>query len=246
MNTVANILGDYHRNAPIETFTATRNEQHPTELAMLRGARLVTATETEEGRHWAESRIKMLTGGEKISARFMRQDFFAYTPQFKLIISGNHKPGLRSVDEAIRSRLNLVPFTVFIPLEERDLKLSEKLKDEWPGILTWMINGCLEWQRDGLAPPPAVQAATTEYLEAEDTVQLWINEHCEIGRKYYSLFSTLYTDWKIWAEAHGEYVLPAKRFAERLDSFGYQLEKRGKDGKRGRLGLRLHHGLREQ
>ena len=98
-------MGDYCRIAPIETFTASANERHPTDLAGLRGARLVRAVETEEGRRWAESKIKALTGGDKISARFMRQDFFEFTPQFKLLIAGNHKPGLRSVDEAIRRRL---------------------------------------------------------------------------------------------------------------------------------------------
>src|SRR5262249_51135687 len=87
--------GDYHKTAPIETFTASNHDRHPTDLAGLRGARLVTAVETEEGRRWAESRIKALTGGDKIAARFMRQDFFEYLPQFKLIIAGNHKPGLR-------------------------------------------------------------------------------------------------------------------------------------------------------
>ena len=96
LNAIAGILGDYHRTAPIETFTASNSDRHPTELAGLRGARLVTATETEEGRRWAESRIKTLTGGDQIAARFMRQDFFEFMPQFKLVIAGNHKPGLRS------------------------------------------------------------------------------------------------------------------------------------------------------
>ena len=170
VNTIAGILADYHKTAPIETFTAAHGDRHPTDLAMLRGARAVTATETEEGRKWAESRIKALTGGDRISARFMRQDFFEYTPQFKLIIAGNHKPGLRSVDEAIRRRFNLVPFTVTIPPDERDPKLTEKLKAEWPGILQWMVEGCLEWQRIGLAPPKVVAEATAAYLEAEDAV----------------------------------------------------------------------------
>ena len=115
LNAITGALGDYCRNAPIETFTANKNDRHPTDLAGLRGARLVTAVETEEGRQWAESKIKSLTGGDKISARFMRQDFFEYTPQFKLLIAGNHKPGLRSVDEAIRRRMHLIPFTVTIP-----------------------------------------------------------------------------------------------------------------------------------
>src|SRR6185437_3735008 len=105
------------------------------ELAGLRGARLVTAMETEEGRRWAESRIKALTGGDRITARFMRQDFFEFLPQFKLLIVGNHKPGLRGVDEAIRRRMHLIPFTVTIPPAERDETLPERLREEWPGIM---------------------------------------------------------------------------------------------------------------
>src|SRR5262249_5031698 len=111
-----------------------------------------------------------LTGGDKISARFMRQDFFEYTPQFKLIIAGNHKPGLKSVDEAIRRRFNLIPFTVTIPSDERDETLPEKLKAELPGIMQWMIEGCVDWQERGLAPPEIVTKATAAYLEAEDAL----------------------------------------------------------------------------
>jgi putative DNA primase/helicase len=108
LNTASSILNDYHTTAPIETFTASVTDRHPTELAGLRGARVVTAIETEEGRRWAEAKIKSLTGGDPIAARFMRQDFFTFTPQFKLIIAGNHKPSLRTVDEAIRRRFHLV------------------------------------------------------------------------------------------------------------------------------------------
>ena len=135
---------------PIETFTASAVDRHPTDLAGLRGARLVTAVETEEGRNWAESRIKSLTGGDPVSVRFMRQDFFEYTPQFTVVIIGNHKPGLRSVDEAIKRRIHFIPFLVTIPAEERDSELSEKLRIEWPGILQWAIEGFLMWQREGL------------------------------------------------------------------------------------------------
>lgn len=168
LNAITGAIGDYCRTAPIETFTASTSDRHPTDLAGLRGARLVTAVETEEGRRWAESKIKTVTGGDKITARFMRQDFFEYTPQFKLLIAGNHKPGLRSVDQAIRRRLHLIPFTITIPAGERDPKLNDKLKAEWPGILAWMIEGCLEWQQCGLAPPAAVTDATAAYLEAEE------------------------------------------------------------------------------
>jgi putative DNA primase/helicase len=175
-STITGILADYAATAPIETFTVTSTEQHPTELARLRGARLVVATETEEGRRWAESKIKMLTGGDRTAARFMRQDFFEFTPQFKLWIIGNHKPGLRSVDEAIRRRFLLVPFNVVIPPDEQDKDLAEKLKREWSGILRWMIEGALAWQRIGLAPPPAVTDATAAYLESEDAISLWLDE----------------------------------------------------------------------
>jgi putative DNA primase/helicase len=184
VNAVTGCMGDYHRVAPIETFTAAKNDRHPTELAGLRGARLVTSVETEEGRRWAESKIKSVTGGDKIAARFMRQDFFEYEPTFKLFVVGNHKPGLRSVNEAIRRRFNLLPFTADIPPEERDEKLGEKLRAEWPGILYWMIQGCLDWKKRGLDPPPVVKEATREYLEAEDpktpSVPGWTKPEIEI------------------------------------------------------------------
>jgi putative DNA primase/helicase len=134
VNALTSAWGDYHKTSPIETFTASNSDRHPTDLAGLRGARLVTSVETEEGRRWAESKIKSLTGGDRIAARFMRQDFFEFTPTFKLVVAGNHKPGLRSVDEAIRRRFHLVPFTVTIPVDERDEKLGETLKAELPGI----------------------------------------------------------------------------------------------------------------
>ena len=120
LNTISGIMGDYARVASVEAFIASTSQHHPTDLAGLQGARLVTAVETEENRHWAESKLKALTGGDRIAARFMRQDFFEYVPQFKLIIAGNHKPGLRSVDEAMRRRFNLLPFTITIPICERD------------------------------------------------------------------------------------------------------------------------------
>ena len=207
LNAITQAAGDYHRTAPIETFTASSIDRHPTDLAGLRGARLVTAVETEEGRRWAESRIKLLTGGDKIAARFMRQDFFEYIPQFKLIIAGNHKPTLRAVDEAIRRRLNLIPFTVTIPPDERDENLPEKLKAELPGILSWMIEGCVSWQERGLAPPSIVSDATAAYLEAEDAISAWIEEAGERDPNAWEKSNDLFASWKMWAEKTGEFVV---------------------------------------
>jgi putative DNA primase/helicase len=218
VNTVAGVLGnDYHHTAPIETFTATHVDRHPTEVADLRGARLVTATETEEGRRWAESRIKMLTGGDRVKARFMRQDLFEFTPQLKLMISGNHKPALRSVDEATRRRFNLIPFTVTIPEKERDQELGEKLKREWPAILAWMVEGCLAWQREGLSPPKAVTEATAAYLEAQDSMAAWLDECCDLDANAWERSLDLFANWKTWAERGGHFVGDAKTFRDRLD-----------------------------
>jgi putative DNA primase/helicase len=231
-------LGDYHTAAPIETFTASRTEQHPTELAGLQGARLVSAVETEEGRRWAENKIKTLTGGEVISARFMRQDYFEFRPQFKLFLVGNHKPGLRSIDEAIKRRFNLVPFTVTIPPEQRDPDLPQKLEAELPGILAWMIRGCLDWQERGLSPPPVVTEATAEYLQSEDAIAAWIEECCTLDPNAKSANTALFASWSQWAAKSGEFVGSLKRFSGVLEDKGYA-KYRDKVA-RGFIGIRIN------
>jgi putative DNA primase/helicase len=220
-STVAGIMGDYHRTSAIETFTASPSDRHPTELASLRGARLVTAVETEEGRRWAEARIKTLTGGDTIAARFMRQDFFEFRPVFKLVIAGNHKPGLRSVDEAIRRRFNLVPFGTTIPKDERDPELAERLRDEWPGILAWLIQGCLWWQETGLDTPEVVAGATDAYLAAEDALGAWLEECCAVGPRHSDSAAALFASWKGWAERAGEKPGSRARFGKTLDARGF-------------------------
>ncbi|HEV2546258.1 MAG TPA: phage/plasmid primase, P4 family [Stellaceae bacterium] len=231
VNTIRGIMGDYATTAPMETFVASYNDHHPTDLADLRGARLVTATETEEGRRWAESRIKQMTGGDPIKARFMRQDFFEYEPVFKLFIIGNHKPGLRGIDEAIRRRMNLIPFTVTIPEGERDERLAENLRAEWPGILAWMIEGCAEWQGEGLAQPEVVRRATADYLEAEDALGQWIADRCEIGPSLYATTGELWRSWRQWAEAAEERPGSQKKFSMRLaDRDGGRFRKERAEG----------------
>jgi putative DNA primase/helicase len=237
LSTAAGILGKYHKTAPIETFTASNTDRHPTDLAGLRGARLVTATETEEGRRWAESRIKQLTGGDTVAARFMRQDFFEYRPQFKLVIAGNHKPSLRSVDEAIRRRFHLIPFAVTIPPEERDADLAEKLKDEWPGILAWGVQGCLEWQTEGLRPPLAVVEATEAYLTAEDAMAAWLDEKCERDPNEWTSSTCLFASWTGWATAAGEFVGSQKKLTQKLEDRGFT--KKDTNKAKGFQGLRL-------
>lgn len=214
VNVVSTILGDYAASAPMDTFMEARGDRHPTDLAGLRGARFVASIETEQGRRWNESKVKAITGGDKVSARFMRQDFFEYLPQFKLVIAGNHKPSIRNVDEAMKRRLHLIPFTVTIPSERRDGSLTEKLLAERDGILAWAVDGCLAWQRDGLQPPACVVSATEEYFEAEDALGQWIEERCLLAKTHREGVSELFTDWREWAERAGEYVGSIKRFSE--------------------------------
>ena len=130
----------------------------------------------------------------------MRQDFFTYLPQFLLMVYGNHKPGLKTVDEAIRRRIKLTPFTVFIPPEQRDNELTEKLKPEWSGILSWMIEGCLIWQREGLVTPAAVEQATQSYLATEDAVGRWMEECCTRDPQAHEAQAKLFTSWSVWAK----------------------------------------------
>jgi putative DNA primase/helicase len=225
LNTLSAILADYAAVAPMETFIVTQGDRHPTDLAGLRGARFVTSQETEEGRRWAESKIKALTGGDPISARFMRQDFFTYTPAFKLIIAGNHKPGLRGVDEAIRRRFHLVPFTVTIAETRRDQQLPEKLRAEWPGILQWAIEGCLAWQRDGLKPPLIVREATEAYLGEEDALARWVEDCCIVRKDFWCPSGALWWNWKRWAEAGKERVGSRKWFGAALEEHGFKPKK---------------------
>src|SRR5262249_47824058 len=133
---LAKITGDYAISAPMEMFLASKHDRHPTEIARLKGARLVVAQETQKGRRWNETKLKVLTGGDRLSGHFMRQDFFDFDPTHKLIITGNHKPSLSNVNEAIRRRLLLTPFGVKIP--QPDPNFAAKLVPEYPAILRWM------------------------------------------------------------------------------------------------------------
>ena len=236
INIVNYILADYQRTAPMETFTVTHSDRHPTELAGLQGRRLVTATETEEGRRWADAKVKQLTGGDTISARYMRQDFFEYAPQFKLVIAGNHKPGLRSVDEATRRRFNLIPFTVTFPEDQRDPQLLDKLKTEAPGILQWMIDGALAWQEQGLVAPDVVTAATKEYLASEDAIAGWIEDCCVLDPDKFESTGLLYASWRKWAQLSGE------RRLDNMTSFGRALDSRGVEAGK-KSGIRVRRGI---
>lgn len=183
VDVIARIMGDYASTIPIETLTGAdqrKGSDATPDLVRLPGARIVRASEPEQGQKMKEALIKALTGGEPIMIRRMMQEFVEITPEFKLTISGNHKPEVRGADDGIWRRIMLVPFAQQIPAEEVDPDLPVKLWAERDGIFAWMVEGCLEWMRGGLRPPASVEAATAEYREDSDPLRTFLTSECEI------------------------------------------------------------------
>jgi putative DNA primase/helicase len=226
LNVLVHILKDYAVTSAMDTFEKSKGTRHPTDLAMLKGARLVTASETEEGQAWADARIKAMTGGDPITARFMAKDFFTYQPQFKLLFAGNHQPALSGVDAAMRRRFNMLPF-IHRP-ERPDESLEEKLRAEAPRILAWALHGCLDWQKHGLGRPTSVIDATNDYFEAQDMFGQWVEEFCETGPELWDQPTPLFENWVKFAKAQGELPGGMRVFADRLKKAGYRDDRDGK------------------
>lgn len=233
---VSAAMGDYAIVTPMEILVMSRNDRHPTELADLKGARLVSSAETEEGRFWAETKLKQLTGGDRIKARFMRQDFFEFQPEFKLVVVGNHKPRIKTTDDAMRRRINIVDFP-FKP-EVANTELSRELLEEAPQILRWMINGCLDWQKNGLVRPRCVIDATNEYFAEHDLLSLWLDDCCELGRKFSEPVALLFHSWSDFCRSGNEEVGSKIVFSKELGRRGFK-DGRGLSGERVRNGLKL-------
>jgi len=217
---MAGILGAYAHRAQPETFTKGLN-RHPTEIASMVGKRLVFCSETESGAPWAEARIKDITGGDTLTARFMRQDEFEFRPEFKLVISGNYAPQIEHADEAMRNRFFVVPFDQVFAGEKADHKLDEKLQTEWPGILAWAIAGCLDWQRHGLLIPEKVRIATDQYFKDQDVFKQWLETETVAGGELSDRNTRLFQSWTAFAKENGELPGNAKQFAERLRRSGF-------------------------
>jgi len=222
VQTIAKALGSYAATAPLDSFMASRSSSHPTDLAGLRGKRLVSVSETEQGRIWAESRIKAITGGDPIRARFLYRDFFEFLPTFKLIFLGNHRPHLAGTGEAMRRRLQLVPFSVTIPEDRRDRSLEDRLTADLGGVLGWMMHGYMDWKENGLAPPDKVRSASAEYFDDEDSIGQWITEQCEPGDGLSSPANTLFANWTQWAVNNGVEPGSQKQFGQGLRSRGFK------------------------
>lgn len=216
VQTLLGIMGEYSMTASMETFSESHSERHSTEIARLRGARLVITEETSTGSRWNEGRIKRLTGGGRIAARFMRQDDFEFEPRFKLLIAGNHKPSLRA-DEAMKRRVHLIPFIVTIPEAERDRELGDKLKSEWPQIFAWMLDGCAEWRRIGLSATARIKEASAAYIESNDTLGAWLEDRTEpMANGEITDGKMLYNDFARWCEEQGETVWKRRGWSDAM------------------------------
>jgi putative DNA primase/helicase len=233
-------LGDYAMRAPTEMLMAKRSGGVPNDVARLKGARFVTASETEEGRRLAESLVKDLTGQDTISARFMRAEWFDFRPTHKLWLSTNHKPEIRGTDNAIWRRIRLVPWAVTVPPAERDKKLPEKLRAELPGILTWVVRGCIEWQREGLRAPDEVRRATGEYRAEMDVLAGFISDCCVADSAAWVKFKDLYAAYQQWCSESGERPESKQRLGNHLKERGYE-----PDRGTGNVPIRRGIGLRD-
>lgn len=240
ISTLSDVLGDYAATAPLNTFASANSERHPTDLAGLATARAVFVTETEQGKPWAESRIKAITGGDTLRVRFLYRDFFEIDPTFKIIVAGNSRPRLIGVGEAMKRRLHLIPFEVTIPPDAREKDLQDQLHRERDGILAWMLAGCAAWQMYGLAAPDCIFKAAEEYFRDEDLVGQWIEETCTTGDQKRARSSVLYSDWSAWAEPRGFDIGSQRSLGEDLRSRGFKPYRTGKE--RGWLGLSPIHG----
>lgn len=228
-------LNDYARTATMQTFMASQNDRHLTELARLEGARLVAAAETEQGRAWNETRIRQLTGSDTITANYMRQDHFEYRPQFKIIGIGNNKPRLTDIGLATRRRFNLVPFN-FVP-KVVNKNLEAELRDEAHDILAWMIEGCLDWRANGLCRPEVVVRATEEYFQEQDIIGRWLADRCEQDRRYKMLTTELHRDFVAYCEG-------VRERERSMTGFTDELLKRGFEKGRDTQGRSIFYGLR--
>lgn len=225
INTVKKIMGDYGSQTNSDTFIKKKNDGANNDIARLSSARFVSAVESEEGEKLQESLVKTITGGEPITARFLRQEFFEFLPEFKVFFTTNHKPIIGGVDEGIWRRVKIIPFTLNLKPHERDKKLEEKLSLEMPGILNWAIQGCTKWQQSGLQEPQVVKDATGNYKAEMDIIAPFLEEMCYIDEpKNESIkieAKELYNVYDSWCHKSGERALGNRSFYRMLETKGF-------------------------
>lgn len=227
LDIVSEILGSYAMTMQAQTIMVKQNSSNAnSDIARLKGARLVTSSEPNEGVRLDEGLVKQLTGGDKVTARHLYGKEFEFQPEFKLWLATNHKPIIRGTDDGIWRRLNLIPFTVQIPDHKVDKNLTHKLRREMVGILNWCITGCLMWQREGLKQPKAVADASKEYRNEMDVITRFIEECCETGPDKQIKASELFNSYREWAKENNEHDFSNTKFGKEV-SKKYRKFKKG-------------------
>ncbi|GAN35009.1 MAG: hypothetical protein DYG83_18335 [Candidatus Brocadia sp. AMX2] len=216
------LLGDYAQTADFETFLIRKSETVRNDLARMTGKRFISAIEVEGERRLAEVLVKQLTGGDTITARFLFGEYFDFKPTFKIWLAANHKPNIKGTDYAIWRRIKLIPFNVTISEDKKDQKLLEKLKAEMSGMLTWAVQGCLQWQKNGLQTPDDVSRATNNYKAEMDAIGAFLSECCVLIPDAKVPAGKLYETYKRWCEQSGEYILSQRSFGTRLSERGFE------------------------
>lgn len=214
-------MGDYATNTDTETILAKKYQGVGNDVAALKGARFVSAAEVEKGRRLAESKVKQLTGSDTVTARFLFGEPFNFRPEFKLWLSTNNKPVVQGTDDAIWDRIRLIPFTQRFEGSKADPKLPEKLREELPGILAWMVEGCLEWQEHGLGEPKSVKDATAQYRQEMDTLAAFLEDRCVVRKDLVAPATPLYKQYRLWCDDAGEKPDTQKTFGMRLRERGF-------------------------
>jgi P4 family phage/plasmid primase-like protien len=226
LEVLRHIIGTYGKSASMATFLEQQYEGIPNDLAALAGARFVTAVETQDSKRLDESKIKQITGGDTVTARFLHKEFFQYRPQFKIWLATNHKPVIRGTDEGIWRRIKLVPFNVYIPDGKKDEKLTEKLISEASGILNWLLEGLVDYRRDGLQDPEEVTKATDEYRAEEDWVARFLQSETVEDKNGAIPARSFYNRYKNWADDARERTLSERKFAEAMKNHEHGSVKR--------------------
>jgi putative DNA primase/helicase len=229
LETLQHMLGrdEYAHRTPTETLLPRHRGAIPNDVARLKGLRFVFASETEEGQKLAVAFIKDITGGDTVAARFMRAEWFDFTPEFKLWLATNHRPVIRDSNKAIWNRIRLIPFLVTIPKADQDPELPRKLLKELPGILAWSVRGCLAWQEQGLNSPEPVRQATDDYRTEMDLLADFLEERCIRTPKARAATGDLYRSFAEWCATFGEKIISHKAFAKELELRGL---KKGRTG----------------
>lgn len=239
VNLMRDMLGDYSRHTPTETLLTKQYDNNiPADLARLAGVRMVSAIEANFDRHLDEAKLKSMTGGEPITARFMRQDFFEFTPAFKLWLVANDMPRVRGTDTAFWRRVRVVPFEIQIPDSEKDPELPEKLRQELPGILAWAVRGCKQWRAEGLIEPVAVRQASRRWLEAADHLKRFVADCIIVDPGNRLASSSLLNRYTNWCSKNGEQPLTIQKLNASLrdaHNFTHKQSKRGSEW----VGLKL-------